>query len=303
MTIILIAGGTGLIGSHLSGMLASEGYLVRHLSRKPNPSAAFPTYSWDPDTGKVDPAALEGVSYVINLAGAGIADKPWTKARRETIISSRVNGTNALREAILKMQKKPLGYIAASAIGFYGDSGENWLDEHSPSGSGFLSESCMEWETAINGVATTGVRTVVLRIGIVLSAKGGALEKLAMPLRLHLAPYLGNGLQWYSWIHIEDVCRLFLFALQQETLEGVFNAVAPTPVRHRTLIQELVGACQTKAFRFPVPALFLRMGMGEMADVVLDSTRVSARKILMAGFNFRFPGIGPALTNLMDKQE
>jgi len=303
MNIILIAGGTGLIGSHLSGMLASEGFIVRHLSRKQNLTAPFPAYFWDPDNGKIDPAALEGVSCVINLAGAGIADKLWTRSRKEKIISSRVNGTNVLREAILKMQNKPPAYIAAAAIGFYGDSGENWLDENSPSGTGFLSESCMEWEMATNSVAMAGLRTVVLRIGIVLSAKGGALEKLALPLKFHLAPYLGNGRQWYSWIHIEDVCRLFVFALRQETLQGVFNAVAPSPVRHRMLIQTLVRVRQTKALGFPVPAFLLRMGMGEMADVVLDSTRVSARKILTAGFEFHFPEVGAALMHLLYKKK
>ncbi len=302
MTKVLIAGGTGLIGRQLSVLLKEEGFEVRHLSRHQNLSATFPAFSWDPDAGTVDAAALQGVSYVINLAGAGIADKPWTAARKNAIISSRVNGTIALKNAIAAMPEKPLAYIAASAIGFYGDCGDNWLDEQSPSGIGFLSESCLEWEAATNEVAMGGIRTVILRIGIVLSDKGGALPRLALPVKWHLAPNLGKGLQWYSWIHIEDVCRLFLFALRQDQLEGVFNAVAPAPVRLIGLMKELKRILQVKALSFSVPAFFLRIGMGEMADVVLDSTRVSARKTLSTGFQFKFPEIGPALKDLFGQK-
>lgn len=298
MPIVLIAGGTGLIGKHLSTLLKQEGFEVRHLSRRANPDAPFPAFAWDPEAGTVDPAALDGVSYVINLAGAGIADKPWTKARKSTIISSRVDGTIALKKALSAMPEKPLAYIAASAIGFYGDCGENWLDEQSPSGTGFLSESCLEWEAATNQVAITGIRTVTLRIGIVLSNAGGALPKLALPVKFHIAPNLGGGLQWYSWIHIEDVCRLFVFALRHDNVEGVFNAVAPTPVRLTVLMKELIRIFQVKAMSFPVPAFFLRFGMGEMAAVVLDSTRVSARRTLSAGFQFKFPEVGLALKDL-----
>lgn len=298
MSIVLIAGGTGLIGKHLSALLKQEGFEVRHLSRRANLNAPFPAYAWDPEAGTIDPSALEGISYVINLAGAGIADQPWTKKRKNTIISSRVNGTRTIKNALAASSEKPLAYVAASAIGFYGNCGEHWLDEHSPSGTGFLSESCLEWETATNEVAMTGIRTVTLRIGIVLSNIGGALPKLALPVKFHLAPNLGGGLQWYSWIHIEDVCRLFIFALRQNQMEGIFNAVAPTPVRLTGLMKTLINTLRVKAISLPVPALFLRLGMGEMAAVVLDSTRVSTRRALATGFQYKFPEIGPALKDL-----
>ncbi len=302
MSIVLIAGGTGLIGKHLSVLLQQEGFEVRHLSRRANLSAPFPAFAWDPEAGTVDPSALEGVSYVINLAGAGIADKPWTKERKNTIISSRVDGTSALKKALSARSEKPQAYIAASAIGFYGDCGEHWLDEHSPSGTGFLSQSCLEWEAATNEVAMTGIRTVTLRIGIVLSNTGGALPKLALPVKFHLAPNLGGGLQWYSWIHIEDVCRLFVFALRQNQMEGIFNAVAPAPVRLTGLMKELIRILQVKVLSFPIPAFVLRLGMGEMAAVVLDSTRVSARRTLSTGFQYKFPEIGPALKDLFGQK-
>jgi len=301
MTKVLIAGGTGLIGTHLSKMLKDEGFEVRHLSRRQNQRSSYPSYAWDPAAGTVDPAALEGVSYVINLAGAGIADKPWTKGRKDTIISSRVEGTLALQKAIEKCSEKPLAYIAASAIGFYGDSGDNWMDEHSPSGSGFLSESCQEWEAATEAVRRTGIRTVTLRIGIVLSGLGGALPRLVLPVRFHFSPNLGGGRQWYSWIHIEDVCRMFVFALHHDQIEGVFNAVAPAPARLKNFMQEVAGILHIKSLSFPVPAFLLRLGMGEMADVVLDSTRVSSRKAQNVGFQFRFPELGPALKNIFGK--
>ncbi|MBK6948035.1 MAG: TIGR01777 family protein [Haliscomenobacter sp.] len=298
METILIAGGTGLIGKRLSAFLEEEGYSVRHLSRHENLQARFPAYRWDPETGVMDPKALEGVSYVINLAGAGIADKPWTEGRKRMITSSRVRSTLLLRDALLKTAQRPKAYLSGAAIGYYGNRGEEWLTEESGPGQGFLSESCLEWEKAIQEVSALGIRTVAFRIGIVLSSKGGALPKLNLPVRFRLAPYFGNGKQWYSWIHIDDLCRMFAFALKKESCTGVFNAIGPEPERNKSFMEKLAAVCGKKALVFPVPGILLWLGMGEMADTVLYSARVRAGKILLQGFEYLHPDLGEALKDL-----
>lgn len=298
METVLIAGGTGLIGKRLSAFLTEEGYSVRHLSRHENLQAQFPAYRWDPETGFIDPRALEGVSYVVNLAGAGIADKPWTAGRKRMIISSRVRSTLLLRDALLKTPQRPKAYLSGAAIGYYGNRGEEWLTEESGPGEGFLSESCVEWEKAIREVEALGIRTVSFRIGIVLSAKGGALPKLTLPLRFRIAAYFGNGRQWYSWIHIDDLCRMFSFAFKKESCAGVFNAVGPEPVRNKELAREMAAAYGKKTWILPIPGLLLRLGMGEMADTVLFSARVRAGKIMLQGFEFQYPDLAEALKEL-----
>ena len=298
METILIAGGTGLIGKRLSTFLKEEGYSIRHLSRYENLQARFPAYRWDLETGIIDPKALEGVSYVINLAGAGIADKPWTEGRKRMIISSRVRSTLLLRDALLKTTQRPKAFLLGAAIGYYGNRGEEWMTEESGPGQGFMSESCLEWEKPIREVEALGIRTVVFRTGIVLSTRGGALPKLTLPLRFRMGPYFGNGSQWYSWIHIDDLCRMFSFALKKESCHGVFNAVGPEPVRNKGLMEKLAAVSGKKAWMFPVPGILLRIGMGEMADTVLHSVRVRAGKIMLQGFEFQHPDLGEALKNL-----
>ncbi len=296
--VVLIAGGTGLIGSRLSVLLEDAGYAVRHLSRKAQPDGRFPAFAWNPDSGHIDEHALDGVLAVINLAGAGIADKPWTKGRKEIIISSRVRSASLLRDAIARRSERPLAYLSGGAIGFYGNRGDEWLYEDSEPGQGFLSESCIAWEKAAHDLESTGVRTVIFRIGLVLSTAGGALPKLLLPLRFGLSPYFAHGKQWYSWIHIDDLCKMFLFALEKQNLSGIFNAVGPQPVTNAAFAKILPIATGKKALVCPVPALALRIGMGEMADTVLFSTRVSSQKIQKEGFEYDFPEPGPALSDL-----
>ena len=302
MATILIAGGTGLIGKRLSLLLEAAGHTVRHLSRKAQPDAHFPAFSWNPDLGEIDARALEGVQAIINLAGAGIADKPWTNGRKETIISSRVRSTLLLRDALLKHPSKSITYISGAAIGFYGDRGAEWLDENTLPGNGFLSESCMAWENAIKEVAATGVRTVVFRIGLVLSTKGGALPKLLLPLQFGLAPYFGKGTQWYSWIHIDDLCRMFQFAMDQPAMSGIYNACAPHPVPNKAFMHHLSKAYEKTSWIFSTPAPVLRLILGEMADTVLYSSRVSTEKIIQAGFHFTHPVLEEAVRNLRTQQ-
>lgn len=303
MATVLIGGGSGLIGIRLSEILEEHGYTVEHLSRTTDPDARFPAYAWDVRNGTIDEAAVERADYVINLAGAGIADKPWTDARKQVIIESRTQSTRLLLDTFRKLRKEPKAYLSSAAIGIYGDRGEELLTEDSePGKSGFLAESCKAWEQAIKEVAATRTRTVALRIGVVLSTKGGALEKMLIPLKLRSAAYFGDGSQWFPWVHIDDVCQMFLYALENESLEGFYNAVAPNPVRNKAFTETLVDAYGKSVLTLPAPAFALRLGMGEMADTVLGSTKVSAQKILDAGFVFQFPELKPALEDILERK-
>ncbi len=298
---ILIAGGTGLIGSHLSRLLKNRGYDVTHLSRRANPNAEFPAYAWQPEAGAYDQKAFDEADAVINLAGAGIADKLWSKKRKREIIDSRTS-SNALIANYLRQKKHKIqAYISASAIGFYDDRGDDIMTETTTAGKGFLAESTVAWERAIAEVAATGVRTVALRTGVVLSPEGGALQKMLLPFMVRTGVYFGNGRQWVSWIHRDDLCNMFLWALENPQISGTFNAVAPTPLSNYALTAAISTAKGGGYLLIPSPAFALRLAMGEMADVVLGSTRVSSQKVESQGFKFRFPEAIGALRDLFSK--
>lgn len=299
MSRVLIGGGTGLIGRHLSELLEREGYQVNHLSRQRRPDARFPTYQWDVKAQTIDDAAIEGVDYVINLAGAGIADARWTDRRKKIIIDSRTDSTRLLKDSFERLGHVPRAYLSASAVGYYGDRGDQVLHEDDPPGQGFLSESCILWENAISEVGLVVPRTVVMRTGIVLSTRGGALEKMLLPLKGFISTYFGDGSQYYSWIHIDDLCRAYLYALRNESIAGTFNGVAPHPVTNKQLAEALPQAADKKALVVPAPAFALKLVLGELSHTVLDSSRCSAEKLLDAGFSFSFPELVPALRDLM----
>jgi uncharacterized protein len=296
---IVIAGGTGLIGTRLSQLLKQAGHTVVHLSRKANPNAAFPTFAWQPEKGIVDKNALADADAIVNLAGAGIADKHWTSRRKKEIIDSRVDG-NVLIANYLQTEKHSIKtYVSASAIGFYGNRGSQIMTETDSAGTGFLSESTVAWEQGIEKVAATGIRTVALRVGIVMSKDGGALEKMLIPFALRQAVYFGNGEQYMSWVHIDDVCRMFQWAIDNPEAQGTYNAVAPTPLSNLAVTKAIAAAKGGFFLTLPAPAFALRLGMGEMADVVLGSTRVSSQKIENQGFKFDFPNLDGALKDIL----
>jgi len=299
MNIVLIAGGTGLIGTQLSKMLSTAGFQVRHLSRHPAPDALYPSFAWDVDKGTLDPAALENVEFIINLAGAGVADKPWTEARKRLITESRVKSNQLLKKHILAMPQAPKAFISSAAVGYYGDnSSEQWISEDAAPGKGFLAESCIAWEASIRSMSETGIRIVALRIGIVLSTKGGALPKLIQPMKFGIASYFGTGQTWYPWIHIEDLCRMFLFALQNHDMSGFFNAVGPNPVRNRALTQTVAKVFAPRAFLIPAPSIALYAILGDLASAILTGVRASAGKIQTEGFDFEHPELEEALRSL-----
>jgi uncharacterized protein (TIGR01777 family) len=303
MSTILIAGGTGLLGKRLSQLLKEKGHTVLHLSRRENLNAEFPAYKWDLKKKTIDDRALSQADHIINLAGAGIADARWSDARKKLIISSRVESAQLLRKAIEEKKTKAKSYISASAIGYYGDRGNQLLRESdAPGDEGFLPESVIAWEKAIGEVATTGIRTVAFRIGIILSTQGGALEKMLLPFKFFNGAYFGDGSMYYSWIHIDDMARMFIYAIENEDLNGFYNGAAPQPVTNKELVYATKEALDKPAVIVPAPAAALRLAMGEMADMILGSTRVSSEKIQKAGFKFQFPELVPAIKDLLARK-
>jgi uncharacterized protein (TIGR01777 family) len=300
MPITLIAGGTGLIGKRLCEILAKAGHEVRLLSRSGNTAGPYPTFAWDPEKNVLDRQALEQVDYVINLSGAGIADKPWTPARKKLIIDSRVKGNLLLRQELAALPQPPKAFVSSAAVGYYGMvEGNAWVDESHAPGQGFLPESCVAWEGSIRAMTSTGIRTVGLRVGVVLAKTGGALPKLVQPFKFGVAPYFGNGQVWMPWIALDDVCRMFQFALENEHINGMYNAVAPYPARNIELVETALSVLGSKAIKVPTPPFALRLALGEMADVVLTGARVSAQKIADEGFEWEYRELEKALLGVL----
>lgn len=297
MPTILIGGGTGFIGSRLSDHLTQHGHTVRHLSRSARPDSTYATFHWDAKTGDFDDAALDGVDYVINLAGAGIADKRWTAARKQVIINSRTETTGLLAAALARTGVKPRAYLSASAVGYYGDRPGEVLTEDDRPGTGFLSKSCILWEESVAEIERLGVPTFLARTGIVLHPAGGALEKMVLPMLARVSTYFGDGSQVYSWIHLDDMVDVYRFAIEKD-LTGPYNAVAPQPATNRALAEAIPRAMDKKALVLPAPAFALKLALGEMSHTVLDSAHCSAQKLLDAGFTFRHPELGGALRHL-----
>ncbi|MEN9610311.1 MAG: hypothetical protein RLZZ628_1125 [Bacteroidota bacterium] len=301
---ILIAGGTGLIGQRLSEILKQMGYNVLHLSRKANWNASFPAYFWNPSRGEIDETAIAKADYIIQLAGAGVADGRWTNARKQLIIDSRVQSNELIANTLRRYPNKVKAYIAASAIGFYGNRvAEELLDEDVNAGTGFLTESTVAWEKAIESVTqkyqNKQIRGVTIRVGIVLSAKGGALPKMMLPFWVRMGNWFGDGQQMMSWIHIDDICQMFVKAVQDAKMSGIYNGVAPAPVSNKVFIQTIGEVKGGWHFYLPVPAFLLRLGLGEMADVVLNGNNVASQKIENQGFKFQYRTIERALSHLL----
>jgi len=291
---ILISGGSGLIGTATSAALQGDGHSVIRLVR-PGKGANAGDVQWDPMRATVDVAGLEGLDVVIHLSGAGIADGRWTEARKQILRSSRIDTTRVLVDSLSRLKQKPRVLIVASAIGYYGNRGDEILTESSAIGTDFLALLCRDWEAEASRAAAMGIRTVMLRFGVVLSGKGGALPKMLAPFKLGVGGRLGSGQQWMSWIAIEDVLGIIRHAIAHEQVSGPVNLVAPNPVRNEEFTRLLAGMLHRPAI-FPAPAFVLRLAMGEMADaVLLSSDRVKPEKMLAAGYKFRFEILEPAL--------
>ncbi|MFI5395238.1 MAG: TIGR01777 family oxidoreductase [Candidatus Binatia bacterium] len=300
---VVITGATGFIGRKLVRRLIAEGHEAVALTR--NVEGARQALSircacqpWDPAAGP-DPAVIRGADAIVHLAGEGVADRRWTPARKQAIRDSRVAGTRALVGAIaaLPSEARPRALISASAIGYYGDRGDEQLDEQSQPGNDFLAEVCTAWEQEAFAAEKLGVRTVVVRIGVVLGKEGGALQKMLRPFRLGLGGRLGSGRQWMSWIHLDDLVRLFVSVIGDGNATGAFNGVAPAPVTNVDFTVALGHALKRPAF-LPVPAFALRLTLGEMSAILLASQRALPRAATQRGFTFRYPDIRGALADL-----
>lgn len=299
MSTILIAGGSGLIGHRLTTLLLEKGHNVRWLTRTVTKKEPVPAYRWDPARGQMDPAALDQCDAIVSLSGTPIASGKWTAAFKDDVIGSRLQSARTLLKSLEHHPHQVKCLVSASAIGYYGNRGDEWLNESSDPGSGFLAETTLKWEKAY---ATSPVRSVKLRIGVVLSNHGGAMKELVQPLRYGICPILGNGRQFMSWIHIEDVCRMFMHAIDTDSLSGAFNAVAPQPVRQSEFMQNLRKIFRLNSIAIPAPSFMMKLILGEKSAIVLDSTRVSCRKIQESGFEFHYPNLASALQQLHAEQ-
>ena len=290
---ILIAGASGLIGRALTARLEREGHEVWWLVRRPpaRPREIF----WDPGTGVLDRGAIEGMDAVVNLAGENIAAGRWTEARRTAILRSRVEATRTLVVALQEVRRRPEVFVNASAVGFYGERGDEGLTEGAGIGQGFLPEVCLAWETHAEGAARNGVRTVLLRFGVVLAAAGGALAKMLPVFRVGLGGRLGHGRQWMGWIGLEDAVRVVGHALRETRCRGAVNVVAPEEVTQVEFAATLGRVLRRPAI-LPVPAAVLRLIFGQMAEeTLLASTRAEPRALRKTGFSFRYPALEEAL--------
>lgn len=308
MATILIAGGTGMIGTALCKRLTGKGHSVIILTRQPKtteqPGISYVT--WDPAQQKIPAAAIQQADYIINVAGAGVADKRWTARRKKEIIHSRVDSGVLIVQALRDIPNQVKAVVNASAIGWYGPDpaipNPHPFTEEAPMAPGFLGETCQAWENSIQPVSALGKRLVILRIGIVLSTAGGALPAFQKPVRMGVAGILGSGRQVISWIHIEDLCRLFEWAIEKEEMEGIYNAVAPGPVNNKTFNLTLARKMRDKSYiPLYVPAFALKLALGELSIEVLKSATVSCEKIHQTGFRFLFPHVESAFDDLLKK--
>jgi hypothetical protein len=296
---VLVTGATGLIGSALLPKLRAVGHHPVRLVRK-NP-VGDSDILWDPNAGKLDPTSLEGLDAAVHLAGENIAGARWNEAVKKRIRDSRVNGTRLLAETLAGLKTPPKALVCASAIGYYGDRGGEVLTEESPRGKGFLADVCADWAGAAASAERKGIRTVFLRIGVVLSPEGGALKKMLPPFRLGLGGVIGNGRQYWSWVSIEDVTGAVLHALNTPALKGPVNVVSPKAATNDEFTKILARVLKRPAL-LPLPAFAARLALGEMADaLLLCSARVEPARLKSSGYAFRHPHLETALRDLLKK--
>jgi len=289
---VIVTGASGLLGSALVPVLRQAGHEVVTLVRR-SPTSPHEA-RWDPAAGTLDVDALAGADAAVHLAGAGIGDKRWSAEYRQLIRESRVTGTTLLARTLADLQPRPRVLLSASGVGYYGDTGENAVDETGPPGTGFLPEVCAEWEAATTPAAEAGIRVCRMRSGIVLSRSGGALRRQLLPYRLGLGGPLGSGRQWMSWIEVTDEIAAMVFLLTAASLTGPVNLTAPAPVRQRDFAKSL-GRALSRPAVLPAPRLGLRLLLGGITDDLLGSQRVIPRRLLDAGFTFRSPDLPAAL--------
>lgn len=310
METVLIAGGTGTIGTRLTQLLALKGYKIIVLTRDAasTPGNDLCEYSsWNPGKQEIDEEVLAKTDYIINLVGAGIADKRWTTKRKKVIVDSRVDTSRFIVKVLQKVDNKVKAVINASAIGFYGpDQGINGgFTETDPAADDFLAATCEKWEAAIVPVANLNKRLVIIRTGVVLARNGGIYKEFKMPLHFRVATVLGSGQQMVSWIHIDDICRVYIHAIENKNMQGVYNASAPHPVTIKEFVLTMARKKYGKYFLpLKIPGFLLRMALGKMAEVMLlKGTTTNADKLVNSPFSFNFSSLESAVENLESVSE
>jgi len=298
---IMITGGSGLVGRYLTSLLLAEGYIVSHLSRKQDQFGRVRVFRWDPGNQFVDPEALKGTDTIIHLAGANIGEKRWTKERKEEIRKSRVDAAHLIYRVIEENRIPLKAFISASAVGYYGSvTSETIFTEKEQPADDFLGTICREWEEAACMFEKTDIRTVRIRTAVVLEKNDSALSRLLIPARAGIFPRFGNGRQYMPWIHIEDLCRIYLKAIQDDNMIGAYNAAAPAGTTHIQFMKTLARVMNRSGLFIPVPSFVLQAILGEMSSVVLKGSRISPEKIIKAGFHFKFEKLPDALENAIN---
>jgi uncharacterized protein len=292
---ILITGASGLVGKELTSMLLDKKHQVAQLGRTKK-SGAVPSFVWDVNNKSIDIKALEGIDTIIHLAGASVAGKRWSESWKKEILDSRVQSSQLLFETLKNNRHQVKTFISASAIGYYGFTlSDELFDEQSKPGNDFLAQVVKAWEHEVDQIESLGIRVVKIRVGIVLSKRGGALEQMAKPIKLFAGSPLASGNQYLSWIHLDDLCGIFAKAVEDTQMKGIYNGVAPTAVTNREMTRTIADVLH-RPLLFPnVPAFVLKVVVGEMANIVINGSNVSSRKVEEAGYVFRFKELKKAL--------
>lgn len=303
MAIILISGGTGLVGKALSNHLHSKGHEVRILSRNPKSTDRKKSFYWDVEKNVIDEKAFDGVEHIVHLAGSGIADKHWTNARKQEIIDSRVNSMKLITSIVKKKNIELKSFVGASAIGIYGMiTSEKIFSETDKGQDDFLSQSCIQWENAYQEIQTLSNKNCIIRIGVVLSKDGGVLKRLIQVFQLGLGSAVGSGKQYMPWIHIDDLVSVFHESLFNPNYIGIYNAVSSEETTNQSFSKQLAKNLSKPFFLPNIPPFILKLVFGEMANVLLEGSRVSSQKLINNGFQFQFRTLNQALKDIVSKK-
>jgi hypothetical protein len=296
----LITGGSGLVGRYLTSLLLTGGFNVSHLSRRSNEFGKVRVFRWDPEREILGPEVFERIDCIVHLSGANIGEKCWSASRKKEIISSRVDSARLLFRKLCEYDINPKAFISASAAGYYGSlTSETVFREDDPPADDFLGTTCRLWEEAAGHFGKKGIRTVRIRSGVVLEKNDSALSRLLAPAKLGIVVRTGSGRQYFPWIHIEDLCQIYLKAIRDENMEGAYNAVAPEHITHEGLIRKMAEILKKPVILPPVPEWIMKIILGEMSDIVLKGSRISCEKLLKAGYNFRYSASEDALRDIL----
>ena len=302
METVLITGGSGLLGKHLCRKLMERGYKPAILTRRPDYKSNITNYYWDPDKEEINNDAISSADYIIHLAGVNIGEKRWTKKRKRIIMDSRILPAKFLFDKIKESGHKPRAFISISGVGYYGSiTSDRIFSETDRHAEDFLGEVCRLWENTASRFEAIGMRTVRIRSAVVLTERGGVLARMALPVKFGIGSPIGSGKQYFPWIHVEDLCNIFIRAIEDTQMTGVYNAAAPDQRINKEFVRTLAKVLKKPLWFPPVPAILMKLLLGEMSVILLTGSRISSEKIKKAGYLFIFPELEDALKNLLGK--